>query len=259
MRRIVRDRQIELTGLPGTGLGGRVTRDDVLAHLQPRLRVVPFDAVRRRTAQNLSRSKATAAHAFVSTSADYTGVDAARRVIESTALPFVARAVVDALTEHPWLNARVDRNETVRSDAVHLGIAVDLAHEGLVVPVVHDAQDLRLRALARVMRDLARRARERRLTPDDVVGATFTLTNPGGYGTFLSVPIIPLPSVAILSTDGVRRRPVATRGEGDALAVRSVGMLGLSFDARAVTAGEAAGFVNRVAELLTARDWHAET
>jgi pyruvate dehydrogenase E2 component (dihydrolipoamide acetyltransferase) len=232
--------------------------------------LVPFTGIRRRIADNLVRSIGTAAHAFCAVEADFERVDRIRREhgdawreregFSLTYLPFVARAVVDALAEFPHLNASVvDDGLLVRHD-VHLGVAVDLDHEGLIVPVVRDAGRKRLGEIAREVADLAQRARASQLRPDDVGGGTFTITNPGPSGTLLSVPIINQPEVGILATDTVRRRPVtvplADGGEG--IAVHAVGMLGLSFDHRAVDGAYAASFVSRVKELVDTRDWLPE-
>lgn len=258
----------------GTGAGGRVTRDDILAALASGAPVetddrsdltVPFNRVRRRAAAALLRSVQTTAPGLCVVAADYSAVDATRLARRNrwreeegfslTYLPFVARAVVDALQEHPRLNATVTDDAVVLHHDVGLGVAVDLDHEGLVVPVVRDAGSLTLRAVARAVDDLAGRARGRRLQPDDVAGVTFTITNPGAAGTWISVPIIHQPAVAILSTDGVRARVVA---HGSDLAVRPVGHLCLSFDQRAVDAVDAASFLGRVRSLLETRDWAAE-
>ena len=172
-----------------------------------------------------------------------------------TYLPFVARAVVDALREFPQLNASAGTDELVLHRRVGLGIAVDLDNQGLVVPVVPDAGSLRLRALARAIDDIARRARSKRLTPDDMAGGTFTITNPGGYGTEISVPILNRPQVGILSTDGVRKRVVV---DGDSLAIKPTGFLCLSFDHRAVDGAYAGTFVARVRDIIEGRDWLTE-
>jgi pyruvate dehydrogenase E2 component (dihydrolipoamide acetyltransferase) len=143
---------------------------------------------------------------------------------------------------------------------VHLGIAVDLDADGLVVPVVRDAGDLNLAGLGRRIAGLAAGARERRLGPDDYAGGTFTISNPGPYGTLLTAPIINQPQVAILATDAVRMKPVAVETDpGEyAIAVHPVGTLGLSFDHRVIDGGYAARFLDRVRQTLQARDWSAE-
>jgi 2-oxoglutarate dehydrogenase E2 component (dihydrolipoamide succinyltransferase) len=222
--------------------------------------VVPFSPIRRRTAEHLTRSLATAAHTLVTTETDYTAVDAARRESGLTYLPFVARAIVDALHHYPHLNASVVGDGLRLHPHVNLGIAVDLDFEGLIVPVVHRAEELRLRALADRIADLADRARRRQLKPEDVEGGTFTITNPGGYGTVVTGPIINQPQVAIVSTDGVRMRPVALPepGGGWQMTVRPTGNLSMSFDHRAVDGAYASAFLAAVRDTLAGRDWRAE-
>ena len=143
---------------------------------------------------------------------------------------------------------------------VHLGIAVDLSFEGLIVPVVHDADSKRLRAIAREISDLANRARSKKLGADDIAGGTFTITNPGPFGTLITAPVINQPQVAILSTDGVKKRPVAVElpDGSDAVAVHPVGVLALTFDHRAFDGAYASAFVARVKEILETRDWAQE-
>jgi 2-oxoglutarate dehydrogenase E2 component (dihydrolipoamide succinyltransferase) len=174
-------------------------------------------------------------------------------------LPFVARAVVGALREHPDVNASVVGGSLQHHAAVNLGVAVDLAFEGLVVPVVHDAGDLRLRALARSIADLADRARRRALQPHDVEGGTFTLTNVGSRATLSSAPIINHPQVGILSMGGIRPRPIARAdGDGWAIAVRPIGHLSFSFDHRAFDGAYAASFLEAVRTQLEDHDWATE-
>jgi pyruvate dehydrogenase E2 component (dihydrolipoamide acetyltransferase) len=259
--------------LAGTGLGGRVTAADVLrsrAAGAPATRSerVAFNRIRARAAAALLASKRTAAHAFTSVACDYSAVEEVRRAVREewrrregsslTYLPFVARAVVDALREYRFLNATVtpEGDGVVAHGAVHLSIAVDLDFEGLVVPVLRDADTLRLVGIARGIVDLAERARGKRLVPDDLAGGSFTITNPGAHGTHISVPVIHQPQVAILSTDGVAKRVVA--GAGGALLVRPIGHLCLSFDHRAIDGAYAGAFLGRVREILEARDWWVE-
>jgi 2-oxoglutarate dehydrogenase E2 component (dihydrolipoamide succinyltransferase) len=233
-------------------------------------RRVPHSAIRRRTAEHLTASIRTAAHTLTVAEVDYAAVAevrdrhrAAWRAAEGfglSYLPFVARAVCDALAEFPLLNASVDVDDLVVHGAVNLGIAVDLDHEGLLVPVVRHAGDLRLAELARRAHELAGRARTRTLSGDDTAGGTFTITNAGGYGTFLTAPLINPPQVAILSTDGVSMRPVAVAlpDGGYGVAVHPVGNLALSFDHRAVDGAYASAFLDRVRRILHERDWSAE-
>jgi 2-oxoglutarate dehydrogenase E2 component (dihydrolipoamide succinyltransferase) len=225
--------------------------------------VVPFSSVRRRTAEHMVRSRQTSAHAFLAVEADFSRVDKARRSEAGrglTYLPFVARAVVDAIGAYPHVNAQVGDDALLVHRHLHLGIAVDLDADGLVVPVVRDAGDLNLAGLGRRISALATGARERRLGPDDYAGGTFTISNPGPYGTLLTAPIINQPQVAILATDSVRMKPVAVETEpGEyVIVVHPVGTLGLSFDHRVIDGGYAARFLDRVRQTLQTRDWSAE-
>jgi 2-oxoglutarate dehydrogenase E2 component (dihydrolipoamide succinyltransferase) len=225
---------------------------------------MPFSPLRRTAARRLVESKATAAHAHVVVECDYHAVDRVRREAGITYLPFVARAVIDALREFPLCNATVTGDDITVHDAVNLGIAVDLEHEDLVVPVVHEAHTLRLRALATRIGEVAARARGRHLQPDDVTGGTFTLTNPGPFGTIVSMPVINIPQVAILATDAVRPRAVVVRTDADgaagadAIAIHPVGVLALGFDHRVVSLATASAFVGRVRDLVEGRDWSVE-
>ena len=283
---------------PGPGPGARVTRDDVARRLAARSQplpraepvdapasaqartvtagadddVEPFTAIRRRTAEHMVRSLGTAAHTLVVMEVDYSGVErtrlAARETFRAeagfglTALPFVARAVIDSIADFPRVNASVGDDALVVHRGVHLGVAVDLEFEGLVVPVIRDADRLRLGPLAHAMHEHATAARARTLRPDDVVGGTFTLTNAGAYGTLLTAPIISQPQVAIISTDGVSMQPVAVpmagEGSGYGIAVHPIGNLALSFDHRAFDGAYASAFLQRVVQLLTTRDWAQE-
>ena len=199
--------------------------------------------------------------------ADYAAVETVRRDARAefraaegfslTSLPFVARAVIDALHEYPLMNASVDGETLVVHRAVHLGIAVDLDFQGLVVPVIHDADGLRLRALAAAIFELASRARAKRLTPDDLAGGTFTITNPGASRTWISFPIINAPQVGILATDGVSKQ-VVVDADGISCAIAPVGHLCLTFDHRALDGAYAAAFLRRVQEIVETRDWSTE-
>lgn len=219
--------------------------------------VVPFNNVRRRAATALLTSKRTAPHALAVVAADYTAIDTARKEAGLTALPFIARAAVDALRAFPVLNASVvDGDALVVHHAVRLGIAVDLDYEGLVVPVIHGSGGMRLRNLAAAIREVGARARAKRLGPDDLAGGTFTITNPGAAGTWISVPILNAPQVGILSTDGVSKRVVADRYGN--LRIAPVGHLCLTFDHRALDGAYAGAFLGRLREIVERRDWAAE-
>jgi 2-oxoglutarate dehydrogenase E2 component (dihydrolipoamide succinyltransferase) len=232
--------------------------------------VIPFSNIRRRTAEHMVRSLDTSAHTLVVGEVDYHTVDGVRNRekerfraeegISLTYLPFIARALVDAIREFPHVNASVGDNELIVHRYVNLGIAVDLDYEGLIVPVVHDADTKRLRALAREFADVAGRARSKKLGADDIAGGTFTITNAGPFGTFLTAPIINQPQVAIVATDGVKMRPTAVQvAEGEwAVAVHPMGNLGLSFDHRAYDGAYASAFLAKVKEILETRDWAQE-
>ncbi len=232
--------------------------------------LVPFSNMRRRTAEHMVRSKATSPHAFIANEVDFESVERVRNAwgerfkaeegFTLTYLPFVARAAVEALRDFPLLNASVVDDALLVHSEVNLGIAVDLAHEGLIVPVIHRAEEVTLRGVARRVRDLAERARSRQLNADDIAGGTFSITNDGPFGTYFTVPIINQPQVAILATDGIARRPVvvAHPDGSESIAIHSTGILGVSWDHRAVDGAYVSLFLARVSELLSSRDWAAE-
>ena len=168
--------------------------------------------------------------------------------------------MVDAIHDFPEVNATFSDEALVVHNYLNLGIAVDLDFKGLMVPVIRDADGKRLRAIAREISDLAARARSKKLSPDDIADGTFTITNPGPYGTLLTLPIINQPQVAILSTDGVKRRPVVIDlpDGSEGIAIHSVGNLALTWDHRAFDGAYAAAFLARVKQNLETRDWAAE-
>jgi pyruvate dehydrogenase E2 component (dihydrolipoamide acetyltransferase) len=308
VRRLIAEHGLDPASIQGTGVGGRITRKDVLAVADaqgprpaangapaapaaapssapppartaepaPPVRTgerdtaIPLSNIRKRTAEHMVRSLDTSAHVYVSTEVDYEGVDRVRRAnreawkaeegFSLTYLPFVARAVADAIHEFPEVNATFTDQALIVHNYLNLGIAVDLDFKGLMVPVIHDADGKRLRLLAREISDLATRARTKKLTPDDIQDGTFTITNPGPFGTLLTMPVINQPQVAILSTDGVKRRPVVvTLPDGsESIAIHSVGNLALAFDHRAFDGAYAAAFVQKVKQDLETRDWAAE-
>jgi len=231
---------------------------------------VPFDNIRRRTAEHMVSSKATSPHVYTSIEVDYERVDRARRGEQDdwrvregfplTYLPFIVRAFCDTVEEYPNINASVDGENLVVHHDIHVGIAVDLDFKGLIAPVIRDADGKRLRLIAREIHDLATRARSKQLMPDEVAGGTFTITNPGPWGTYMTLPIINQPQVAILSTDGIRKRPwVVTGPDGeDSLAIRHVGILALTWDHRAFDGAYAAAFLQAMKDEIQGRDWEAE-
>jgi 2-oxoglutarate dehydrogenase E2 component (dihydrolipoamide succinyltransferase) len=307
VRRLVEEHGIDPSTLTGSGVGGRITREDVLDAIDARAarpaapaaapaapaaaaparsrpapptveaprpgagdRVEPLNKIRRMTGDHMVASKATSPHAITIVEVDYEAVERVRRAerdrfraeegFSLTYLPFISRAVVDALHEFPHMNASVADGSVVLHDRVNLSIAVDLDYQGLLAPVVRDAHDKRLRAIAREIADLAQRARSKQLQPDELAGGTFTLSNSGSYGTAVVVPIINQPQVAILSTDGVSRKPVVVVDEhgNESIGIHSVGNLTLAWDHRAFDGAYSAAFMARVKELLETRDWVAE-
>ncbi len=318
VRKLVAEHGINPDDLVGTGPGGRITRDDVLDHIDrlaaapapvtpapvapapvapapvapapvapapvapappapapsvasgDRDTSVPLTKIRKLTGSHMVMSKSVSPHAFSVVEVDYAHVDATRSAVKAewkaaegfslTYLPFITRAVVDALAEFPHLNASVGENELVVHDYIDVGVAVDLDFQGLLVPVVRSAETKRLRAIAREINDLASRARSRKLSPDEISGGTFTISNNGSAGSVLTMPIINQPQVAILSTDAIVRKPVvATLPDGgEAIVIHPVGHLAMSWDHRAFDGAYAAGFLTRVKQILETRDWGQE-
>ncbi len=232
--------------------------------------VVPFTNIRRRTAEHMVRSKATSAHTLMVKEIDYERVEQVRRAhggrfkaeegFSLTYLAFAALATVEALAEFPHLNASVGEDSLIVHHDINLGIAVDLDNEGLIVPVVHNAEELNLRGMARRIRDVAERARNKRLSLDDISDGTFSITNAGPFGTLITGAIINQPQVAILSTDGVARKPVVVElPDGtESIAIHSVGLAAMTFDHRAVDGAYVARFLARLSEILNERDWAGE-
>ncbi len=217
-------------------------------------------------------AKATAAHVWTAVEVDYELVEQirqrhkadfkAREGFSLTYLPFVARAVVDALAAFPVVNSSIypDQGKAVYHEARNIGIAIDLNQEGLLVGTVRNADSLRIVGLARNIRAVADRARSGSLEPDDVSGSTFSISNPGPYGSFLTAPIINVPNTAILSTDTVTKRAVvATDSAGnDSIAIRHIGYLGLTWDHRAFDGSTAVLFLQRIKHNLETWDWEQE-
>ena len=232
--------------------------------------VIPLSKIRKLTAAHMIMSQAVSANAFSVVEVDYANVDATRNEVKDqwkqaegftlTYLPFIARAIVDALAEYPNLNASIEGDKLVVHNYVDLGIAVDLEFQGLLVPVVRSADSKRLRAIAREISDLATRARTRKLTPDEIQGGTFTISNNGSAGSVLTMPIINQPQVAILSTDAIVRKPVVARlSDGsESIAIHPIGNLAMSWDHRAFDGAYAAGFLAKIKRILETQDWSAE-
>ena len=212
----------------------------------------PLSRMRKLVGEHMKRSLDTAATCTTWIEADMSRVERARREAGLTALPFVARATIDALREYPALNAWLEGDQhTVHGD-VNLGIAVSLGEDGLIVPVIQSAQDLSAEGLSKRIKELARAARSRQLRPDDVQGGTFTITNPGQFGSVMATPVINQPQVAILDLEAVVKRPVVVTDEdgNDSIAIRPMTVLGLSWDHRALDGALAAQFLAAVKRRL---------
>jgi pyruvate/2-oxoglutarate dehydrogenase complex dihydrolipoamide acyltransferase (E2) component len=280
VRRVADEHHVDLSKVKGTGVGGRIRKKDVLAFIEsgetterplhtespyrpesePKpgngdgLRE-PLSPMRKQIAEHMVRSRRTAAHVTTVAEVDMSRVAGRRRQLKEqlaargvplTYLAFVARATVAALQEHPVLNASIDGEDLVHHDDVNLGIAVAL-DDGLIVPVIPKAQRLSLEGLAAAIADLAERARTKRLTAEDVQGGTFTITNPGQFGTVLATPIVNQPQVAILDLEAIVKRAVVVEDDrGDSIAVRPMVNLCLSFDHRALDGADAARFLGAV-------------
>jgi pyruvate/2-oxoglutarate dehydrogenase complex dihydrolipoamide acyltransferase (E2) component len=276
VQRIAAEHGIDLDSVAGTGRGGRVRKQDVLAlvdgngaiadaplHIESPYRPDPepsassgegLSRMRRQIGEHMKRSLETAATCTTWIEVDMSGVETARRRLGLTGLAFVARATIAGLREHPALNAWLEGERYTRIKEVNLGIAVSLGDDGLIVPVIHNAHELSEEGLAARIRDVARRARERELKPDDVTGGTFTITNPGQYGSIMATPIINLPQVGILDFEAVVKRPVVvTDADGnDSIAIRPMTILGLSWDHRALDGALSAQFLASVKRELEA-------
>jgi 2-oxoglutarate dehydrogenase E2 component (dihydrolipoamide succinyltransferase) len=198
--------------------------------------------MRQTIAKRMVDSLRTAAHCTTIVEADMSAIEAARGKLSY--LPFVARAAIAALREHPALNATLEGDRLMVHEEVHLGVAVSLGDDGLIVPVVRNAHELSHEGLAARIADLAERARTRKLSPDETRGGTFTITNPGRYGALLATPIINQPQVAILDLEAVVKRPVVVGG--DSIAIRPMTYLCMSWDHRALDGVLAAQFLGSV-------------
>jgi 2-oxoglutarate dehydrogenase E2 component (dihydrolipoamide succinyltransferase) len=235
-----------------------------------REQVVALSKIRKLTGAHMVMSKAVSPHAFSVVEVDYANVDRTRSAVKEswksgegfslTYLPFIARAVVDALADFPHVNSSIDGDNLVVHGYIDLGIAVDLDYQGLLVPVVRSADAKRLRAIAREINDLATRARGRKLSPDEIQGGTFTLSNNGSAGALICMPIINQPQVAILSTDAIVRKPVVVTAQdgSESIAIHPMGHLSMSWDHRAFDGAYAARFISRVKQIIETQDWSAE-
>jgi len=309
--RIAAEHDVDVSQIEGTGRGGRVTKKDILKHIesgpaqapaapaeevapaptapapqkQPQApaaapaaapagageTVEPMSAMRKGIAEHMRRSLDTSAHVTSSIEVDMTKIASLRQKLKKewadaygvnpTYLAFVARAVVETLKDYPWINGEIRGDSIVTRQFVNLGFAVELADgKGLIVPVVKNAETLNLLGIAKAIADVATRARDKQLLPDDVQGGTFTITNPGGYGTFHGTPVISQPQAAILGTYAVVKRPWVVEDElgEDAIAIRSIMNLTLTYDHRLVDGALAGRFLRDLRDRLEGWDESAE-
>jgi pyruvate dehydrogenase E2 component (dihydrolipoamide acetyltransferase) len=309
--RIAAEHDVDVSQIEGTGRGGRVTKKDILKHIesgpaqapaapaeeeaqapaapapqkQPQApaaapaatpagageTVEPMSAMRKGIAEHMRRSLDTSAHVTSSIEVDMTKIASLRQKLKKewadaygvnpTYLAFVARAVVETLKDYPWINGEIRGDSIVTRQFVNLGFAVELAEgKGLIVPVVKNTETLNLLGIAKAIADVAKRARDKQLLPDDVQGGTFTITNPGGYGTFHGTPVISQPQAAILGTYAVVKRPWVVEDElgEDAIAIRSIMNLTLTYDHRLVDGALAGRFLRDLRERLESWDESAE-
>jgi 2-oxoglutarate dehydrogenase E2 component (dihydrolipoamide succinyltransferase) len=230
---------------------------------QPGEVVEPMTAMRRGIAEHMRRSLDTAAHVTSAIEVDMSKVVVIRSKLKKqfqedyginpTYLAFVSRAVVETIRDYPWINGEIRGDQIVTRKYVNIGYAVELADgKGLIVPVVKNAEGLNLLGIARAVTDLAQRARDKKLLPDDVQGGTFTITNPGGYGTFHGTPIISQPQAAILGTYAVVKRPWVVQDElgNDVIAIRPIMNLTLTYDHRLVDGALAGRFLRDLRQKL---------
>ena len=288
VRKLVAEHNLNPDNIRGSGRDGRIKKSDVLAQLQriapasidrshvpstgstmgDGIKVIAFNHIRRVTAEHMVRSKATSPHVHQGVEVDFHRVDRvrndkgeawrAREGFSLNYLPFIARAVCDAIVEFPNINAHVKGNSLVVYDQVNIAIAVDLNFEGLVAPVIQNASAMTAVEIARAIADIAARARANKLTPDDHLGATYTISNNGSFGTLFTTPIINQPQVAILSTDAIAKRPVVVEKDGEEhLVIRPVGIITQAFDHRAIDGAYSAAFLRRVKEIIENKDWEA--
>ena len=287
VRKLAAEAGVNLSTIKGTGVGGRIRKEDILA-ATPKAAATPTAQVMastntaakssvttsplRGTTVGMTRLRKVIADRMVESlkisaqlttvvEVDVTKIDrlrnAAKAAFESregvklTFLPFFAVAICEALKQHPVLNSSVEGDQITYHAAEHLGVAVD-TDRGLLVPVVKDAGDLNMGGIARKIADVAARTRENKITPDELGGGTFTLTNTGSRGALFDTPIINQPQVAILGLGAVVKRPMVVKGAdgGETIAIRSMVYLALSYDHRVVDGADAARFLVTLKERL---------
>ena len=306
VRKMAAEHNLDIGSIPGSGLAGRVTKNDVLSYLEsgtpaaaalappaapvvapapapapvpervvqpaaapsagapkvevwPGDRLEPWSRIRKLTADHMIMSRRVSAHVNSFFEIDFTRIAGIRarkkqeyadRGVSLTYLAFITKVIADTLRKHPVVNAAVSGDATIYRRDVNIGIAVALDW-GLIVPVIQHADELSLLGIARAINDLGERARSKKLSPDEVQRGTFTITNPGGFGSYVGTPIINQPQVAILGVGAIEKRPAVITVDGsDTLAIRTMGMLSMAYDHRVVDGADADRFLKDVKSTL---------
>ena len=275
VRKIAAEHRVDISTIPGSGFAGRVTKQDILGFIErgpvsaapapgPQLpapsvepwpgdRVEPWSKIRKITADHMIMSRRASAHVASFFEVDFTRVAQlrAKATEKPTFLAYIVKACAVNLRKHPVVNAAVSGDSTIYRADINIGIAVALDW-GLIVPVIKHADELSLSGLARAIADLGERARTKKLLPDDIQRGTFTITNPGCFGPFAGIPIINQPQVAILGVGAIEKRPkVVTLPDGsDTIAIRTMGMLTMSYDHRIVDGADSDRFLADVKKML---------
>jgi len=286
VRKLLAENNLGYTDITGTGRDSRIKRSDVLDYLKTGgiplnapatsqaasdvigdgITVIPFSYRRKMTAEHMVRSKATSPHVLQAVEVDFSAVDKARKAIgpewkrregySLTYLPFIAKAVCSAIKDFPNINGHIEEERLVIFKRVNLAIAIDLNFDGLVAPVILDADLKAVTEIARSTNDLAERARADKLSPDEFANATYTISNNGSFGTLITAPIINQPQIAILSTDGITKRPIVIEQNGeDLIAIRPIGILAQSFDHRAIDGSYSGAFMRCMKEIIEGKNW----
>jgi 2-oxoisovalerate dehydrogenase E2 component (dihydrolipoyl transacylase) len=273
VKRLADEHKVDINQVRGTGMGGRITKEDVQRHIQkgpiprsdqtptqpsgPNEEAIPLTPLRRIIADNMTKSASQIPQAWISQEVNVTSMVTLRQSIKSqfrekegvdlTYLPFVIRMLVEALKEHPRVNSSWGGDKVILKKRLNIGIAVATA-EGLIVPVIQDAGTMQIADLARSAHEIIQRARNGKLTIEDVQGGTFTVNNTGALGSIVSQPLIPPPQAAILTSEAIVKRPVVL--PGDTIAVRSMMNIGLTFDHRILDGSDAGSFLASVRQRL---------
>lgn len=227
----------------------------------------PLSKIRRQIGKHMQKSKSVSPHVLTAMEVDYENVEIARKTngtnwkksekFSLTYLPFIIKATTEALKQFPHLNATIDETDLVINEEINIAVAVDLDFEGLIAPAIHRVDELSIQEVARKVHDVSMRAKNKKLHQNELSGGTFTITNAGPFGTMFQAPIINQPQVAILSTDGITRKPAVTEdADGiESIVIRPIGILSLAWDHRAFDGAYAASFLKFIKDVLEGTNW----